>query len=67
MATKDQVANFGVVLGDLVQQRTTFRPSVTLCNEFAMKVLAEARQAGEISWVGDPDAERDQLGDPDAS
>ena len=66
MATKDQVENFGVVLGDLVEKRVLFRPSVALCNEFAMKILAEARQAGEI-WVGDADAERDRLGDADAS
>ena len=48
MATKEQVSNFGVVLGDLVQTRTGFRPSVQVCNEFSMRILAEAGAAGEI-------------------
>jgi hypothetical protein len=59
MATRAEVQALGIVLSDAVLNTTGFQPSTQTCNEFAMKILAEAKVAREeiVFRIGDTRAE----------
>jgi len=46
MATKEDVEIFGMVLSEAVFRLTGFGPSKQVSNEFAQRILAEAKMVG---------------------
>lgn len=47
MATKKDIEAFGMVLAEVVLRASGYEPSTQVCNEFAGRIMAEARQAGD--------------------
>lgn len=46
MPTKDEIAIVGMVVSEMMFRWSGFGPSRQLCDEFASKVMAEAKQGG---------------------
>jgi hypothetical protein len=46
MPDKEEVQFFGLALSEMVFRMTSFRPPLQVCDEFASRIMAEARQRG---------------------